>query len=135
MFTLDTNIKKTIIIYFTISIITLVANLVYSLFSHGVSSNYMTWMFLYPLIGGVFFYFVMNCIVPNIYKYPYYRLFYNIYNSGIAALTTSSFLKGILEIAGTNSNYITIFNITSISIIIAAILILIVIIKIKKACL
>jgi hypothetical protein len=66
----------------------------------------MTWMFLYPLIGGGILYLLLAILLPELNRFAGYRLFYNIYNSGIALLTTGSLLKGIMEIAGTGSVYL-----------------------------
>ncbi|MBN7772508.1 hypothetical protein [Clostridium aminobutyricum] len=100
--------RKTVFVYIIASIVALVVNSVYGIFSHGVSSGAMTWMFLYPLLGGAFFYVVMGVLIPTANRINGYRKFYNLYNSGIATLTVGSFLNGILEIAGTSSPY-TIF--------------------------
>jgi prolipoprotein diacylglyceryltransferase len=62
-------------------------------------------MFLYPLIGGALFYFIIYVFTNKISKFKCYRLFFNIYNSGIATLTFGSFIKGILELAGADSIY------------------------------
>jgi hypothetical protein len=40
------------------------------------------------------------------------RLLLNMYNSGIAALTTGSLLRGIFDIAGTSSPYQPVFMVT-----------------------
>lgn len=79
---------------------------IYSLFGHGVRSAAMTWMFLYPLLGGSLIYLLIDLLVPAVKARPAYRLFCNLYNAGIAALTAGSFLKGILEIAGASSPYL-----------------------------
>ena len=88
----------------------IVINKVYGDFGHGVHSAVMTWMFLYPLLGGVLLFLLMDRLLPDTTtRFSGYRLFYNSYNSGIAVLTTGSFLKGIFDIAGTNSSYIALF--------------------------
>ncbi|MFA6809194.1 MAG: hypothetical protein WCR27_09415, partial [Eubacteriales bacterium] len=69
------------------------------------------WMFIYPLICGALIYFLIERLIPGVSKIRGYRLFYNVYNSGIATLTVGGFLKGILEIAGTSSTYIVLFNV------------------------
>jgi len=65
----------------------------------------MTYMFLYPLIPGalVFLIFTLTGI-----KKPD-RISYNLYNSGIAALTIGSLLQGIFKIAGTSSSFIIVY--------------------------
>jgi hypothetical protein len=92
-------------VYIILSITAIAVNNIYALFGHGVHSAAMTWMFLYPLIGGGLGYFLIERLAPGIVKAKGYRLFYNLYNSGIATLTVGSFLQGILEIAGTSSPY------------------------------
>lgn len=105
------HFRKTIIGYSILALVAIGVNFIYGLFAHGVDSPAMTWMFLYPLLGGVLIYFLIDRFIPDIKRFVAYRIGYNSYNSGIAALTTGSFLLGILEIAGTNSPYIIIFTI------------------------
>lgn len=116
MFILDTEIKshkkkimKTALVYLALSLIAIIINYVYGLFGHGVHSASMTWMFLYPLLGGAVLYLLIFLLVPDIARFVAYRMFYNIYNSGIATLSLGSFLKGIFDIAGTSSVYIAVF--------------------------
>lgn len=113
---LDTNMKNqskhfriTIATYMILSVIAIIINKVYASFGHGVASPAMTWMFLYPLIGGTFFYFLIYGFANKIIKLTGYRLFFNIYNSGIATLTFGSFLKGIIDIAGADSIYLVFY--------------------------
>jgi hypothetical protein len=113
---LDINIKKqskhfrkTILTYLILSILAIVVNKVYALFGHGVSSPAMTWMFLYPLIGGALFYSLICGFANKIIKFTLYRLFFNIFNSGIATLTFGSFLKGVMDIAGAGSIYLVFY--------------------------
>lgn len=138
LYTLDTNHeilrnhkKKTLIVYSFFTIFCLMVNKIYSLFGHGVSSDAMTYMFLFPLIGGVVFYLFIFTVIIKDNKPNGYRLFYNIYNSGIATLAIGSFLKGILEIAGTNSKYVSFYNIVG-SIFIALSLLLFIFTNVKN---
>lgn len=103
------NLQKTIWVFSILSVAAIAVNKIYSLFGHGVSSAAMTWMFLYPLLFGTLAYILILKLVPDVAYFSGYRLFYNIYNSGIAALTVGSFLKGILDIAGTDSPYTKFF--------------------------
>ncbi|MCM8711235.1 hypothetical protein M2651_09355 [Clostridium sp. SYSU_GA19001] len=123
--------RKTILTYFVLSVIAIVVNKVYAIFSHGVSSAAMTWMFLYPLIGGLFFYLLIYVFAGKILKFTGYRLFFNIYNSGIAILTFGSFVKGVLEIAGADSPYLVYYYAVG-GIFIAAGLILMSIMAVKQ---
>lgn len=138
MFILDINSKKqtkhfrkTILTYFILAAFAIVVNKVYGIFGHGVSSPAMTWMFLYPLLGGTLFYFLIYGFAKNLVKFPSYRLFYNVYNSGIAVLTLGSLLKGIMEIAGADSIHL-IFYYSVGSLFITAALILMVILVIRN---
>lgn len=102
----EKQLGKIIWTYLILSITAVVVDKVYGIFGHGVDSAAMTWMFLYPLLGGALFYFIILRLIPNITKFAGFRVFLNIYNSGIATLTIASLLKGIFEIAGTNSPYL-----------------------------
>lgn len=104
------QIWKTIWIYLILSVTAVVVDKIYGIFGHGVDSPSMTWMFLYPLLGGSLFYFIIERFIPHIIKFSSYRVFYNIYNSGIATLTFGSLLKGIFDIASTSSSYLMFFN-------------------------
>ena len=91
--------KKSIISYFIVTIFLILLNYIYSIFSHNVSSNYMTYMFIYPLVTGIL---VSIFILIN-------KSFYigkSILNYGIAIMVFRSFMKGVFEIAGTDSNYL-----------------------------
>lgn len=103
------QLKKTIVSYLILSILAIIINKIYGIFGHGVSSVAMTWMFLYPLIGGSFLYFFIYVFANKIIKFVGYRLFFNIYNSGIATLTFGSFLKGVMDIAGADSAYLVLY--------------------------
>ena len=116
------QIRKTIWIYLILSVTAVVINKVYGVFGHGVDSPSMTWMFLYPLLGGALFYFIIERFVPHIIKLSGYRVFCNIYNSGIATLTFGSLLKGILNIAGTSSSYLVFFYIVGGGFLVAALI-------------
>lgn len=122
MYTLDINkrIKKSIILYFFISIFLIVFDRIYAIFSHGVSSLSMNLMFLYPLIGGVGVYNVLKYLCKE--KEIKFRITFNIYNTGIATLTIGSLLKGIMDIAGTSSQYIVCYRIIGVIFIIVSLL-------------
>lgn len=96
---------RPVIAFAAASLLALCVHLVYQRFAHGVRSGAMTWMFLYPLAGGCGLYALLALARPAGHAHPAYRLFANLYNAGIAALTAGSFLRGILEIAGAASVY------------------------------
>ena len=106
MYTLDypdgISMKKGMLIYLAVSLFCLLFSLVYNQFSHGVHSPFMTWLFAWPLVLGCLpcgAFLLLRALRPP------KRLTVNIYNSGVAALTVSSLLRGIFEIAGTASVY------------------------------
>ena len=101
LYTLDIKKNhKIYIAYFIISILCLIINFIYSKFSHGVSSDYMTYLFLYPLIGGIILFLFFKAFNIKIFN-----ISLNLYNSSILTLTIGSLLKGIFEIAGTSSPF------------------------------
>ena len=104
LFTSD--IKKiyfyTLITYICATILTFVFHLVYSQFSHGVSSDAMTYAFIYPLSGVV--------VYGILYFVNYYeRVSYNTFNAAVATVTMGSLLLGVNEIAGADSIYYNFF--------------------------
>lgn len=107
---LDIKNKKEIKYYIFLSILCTCINLIYSKFSHGVSSNYMTYLFIIPLIGGSIFLFINKKNIK-----------YNLYHLGIITLIIGSLIKGILEIAGTSSVFNIVYFIFGISLIIISI--------------
>ena len=79
---------------------------VYEHFSHGVYSNYMVYLFMFPFFGGLVPYALFG-LVPKI-KCPT-PASARIFNSGVAALAVGSCLKGVLDIYGTSSNYQSVY--------------------------
>lgn len=94
----DTN-KKRIIKYLLFSIILIIINYIYSLFSHNVSSAFMTYMFIFPLIGMIL------VIIFNNENIEFYRLL----SSTLLTFIIGSFVKGVMDIAGTSSNYLYVY--------------------------
>lgn len=116
LYTSDTNklrhsrqFRKTMIMYLVISVFCVIFDRIYALFGHGVYSASMSLMFLYPLLGGVLPFLLLWLLAPQGDAVRRYRLYYNCYNSGVAALTVRSLLSGIFEIAGTASRYLILF--------------------------
>lgn len=105
---------RTAFAYLFLTVLCVCIDRIYALFAHGVYSRAMSWMFLYPLLGGCVFYFLLESRVTGFFHRKGVRLGRNLYNSGIAALTAGSLLKGILDIAGTASPYVALFQITGI---------------------
>ena len=92
--------KKGILIFLCISAFSLIVFIIYDRFSHNVRSPYMTYLFLWPLVLGV----IPSLILALVKSLPRpTRLTINLYCSGVAAITVSSLLRGIFDIAGTAS--------------------------------
>ena len=85
------TMAKSTLVYSCVAVFCLIFFLIYDQFSHGVHSPYMTWLFGWPLLLGAL-------------RRPGW-LSVRLYHSGVAALTVSSMLRGIFEIAGTASDY------------------------------
>jgi len=93
------NTKPTVKIYMFTTLLCIVFNYIYSLFSHGVSSPFMTYAFVFSLVLGVIGFIVFGRLnLDN-------RIAFNLYNAGIATLTVGSILRGIIDIAGADTTY------------------------------
>lgn len=106
---LDISKKKVLIHYMLATLLCIIINYIYLQFSHNVSSNYMTYMFIYPLLSIIIVLFVK--ITRN------FRLLFSL---GIYTLVLGSLLNGIFEIAGTTSNFVIIFYILGILLLICS---------------
>ena len=76
-----------------------VFHLVYSCFSHGIRSPYMTYAWVLPLFLGTVVYGVCGLIWP---LFPAGIATF-LYNAGISTLTVGSLVQGILAIADASS--------------------------------
>jgi hypothetical protein len=93
------NTKTTVGIYVFTAILCIAFNYIYSLFSHGVSSPFMSYAFVFSLVLGVVGFAVIGRLdLDN-------RIAFNLYNAGIATLTVGSILRGIIDIAGADTTY------------------------------
>lgn len=96
------NTVRPLFIYAGITAFCFVFYLVYNHFSHGVHSDYMTYLFVWPLSLGV---------VQKLIRLAFPGLpgpsenSSDLWNAGLAACIVSSALLGIFEIAGTSSIY------------------------------
>ena len=108
-------IKSSMFWYAIFSVICIVINCIYAQFSHEVSSNYMTYMFLYPLILGT---------IESLLNIRKNRWAKDVCFSGILTLTIGSFLQGIFEIAGTASEFQIVFYVVGIILILCSLIIL-----------
>ena len=101
--------KKALVVYVGVTLFCLLFSTVYAQFSHEVSSPFMTFMFLIPLIGGGAGSGIRLATgakeADAVSRYAYH--------SGIAALTVASTLKGIFDIAGTSSPFLPVYVIAA----------------------
>lgn len=91
---------KTAFVYLLVSIFLVMFGAIYEIFSHEVYSFYMLYAFVFPLVGGVLPFSVMN--IRRWKRYPR-ALARNLYHSGIATLSIGSIVQGVLEIYGTTN--------------------------------
>jgi len=97
------RMRRTSLIYLCVTLFCGLFSAVYEHFSYGVYSGYMVYLFLFPLLGGVLPYAVLG-LTPR--SHVPSAASARIFNSGVAALTVGSCVKGILEIYGTSSVYL-----------------------------
>jgi len=107
--TIIMKLNKTIITYSLLTIGIYLFAKIYQLFGHGVTSPWMSNAYLYLLGLGVFVFVLLKMSIPEIVQQRGFRPFYQIYNSGIAILINGMLLRGILEIAGGSSAYVSWF--------------------------
>ena len=93
--------------YFCISIFCAAFGGIYEIFSHGVYSNYMMYAFLFPLIGGTLYNLILYCFSRLRLQRGLSLIFYN---TGIAALTIGSIVRGILDIYGTDNILVNVYR-------------------------
>jgi uncharacterized membrane protein len=107
------KLNKTIINYLILTVAAIIFDKVYALFGHGVRSPWMSNMYLYLLGLGALVFTLFKLFIPNIMSCKGYRLFYNVYNSGVAILLNGMLLKGIFKIAGSSSQIVPWFLYTT----------------------
>lgn len=104
--------RKTFLTYFCVALYCGLFSAIYEHFSHGVYSNYMVFLFMFPLIGGAVPYaafgFLKRLRSPDMSAR-------RIYNCGVATLTVGSCFAGVLEIYGTTSLYLKYYWIAGIT--------------------
>jgi hypothetical protein len=107
---------KTIIAYLATAVLSFVINFVYSLFSHGVGSFSMFSMWIWLICFGAVFCGISQLVFLYKKALPS-RLSANIYHSGVSVFTVGLLIRGVLEIAGTSSPLVVVYNIAGISLI------------------
>ena len=104
------DIKKQEITYLICAVLCIIINYVYHIFSHDVSSVFMTYMFIIPIIGGLF------NLISNNYLYK------NLIEISTVLLTLAALLKGIVDIAGATTYFTYIFLIAGLTVLIISFL-------------
>ena len=96
------EMRRSLVISAFCSLFCLVFYLIYNIFSHGVHSPFMTFLFAWPLVLCVLPY-ALFVLVPGL---PGPSLLSSlVWNTGTAAVTISSLLRGVFDIAGNSSFY------------------------------
>ena len=114
--TLVTNMKKvkrSFRVYGFLSVLLLVITRIYALFSHGVSSLSMEFMFLPTMIGGVAYLWIDAKIPKNIRGLPIYTWFTYTFHTSMALIVNRMFVTGILHIAGTDTDKLIVFDLSA----------------------
>ncbi|MFA6801154.1 MAG: hypothetical protein WCR19_03500 [Acholeplasmataceae bacterium] len=94
--------------YLLVSLFLILFNYIYSLFAHGVSSNYMSRAYLIPLIGGGLLSLIMLAFnnLTDLAKH--------LWDMGLTTLVVGSLLHGVFDIYGSESSFVKIFFIVGI---------------------
>jgi len=94
---------KRAFIYLAISAFLVGFNLVYSIFAHGIGSDYMQYAFLLPLIGGS----VMSLLLILLPRAS--DTVCHLWRMGITTLVTGSLLHGVFDIYGSEVALVKVF--------------------------
>lgn len=103
--------RREFILYLAISVLLLAFDRTYAIFSHGVSSLSMTLMFLPVLLGGLLFVTLRWIMKERLWNHRLYRLFSYLYHSSIIVFVNGMLVRGIVEIAGSGSKFLLVFDI------------------------
>jgi len=118
------KLNKTVVVYTFLAVFAVIFTKIYGLFGHGVTSLWMSNMYLVLVGGGAVIFLTIKGLAVDITDCTMFRLFYNIYNSGIAIIVNGMLLKGILEIAGATSGIVVWFLYVGTAFIVCAVLML-----------
>lgn len=105
--------RRVSLIYLCITLFVGLFSAVYEYFSFGVYSNYMIFLYMFPLVAGVLPFAAAGLVNGLPCPSPASE---RVYNCGVATLTVGSCLAGVLEIYGTTSIYIQFYWITGIAV-------------------
>lgn len=110
---------KSFIVYIFAGLCLFIFQFIYHQYSHGVISKELQYVWLYPLV--LLAILLMLDFFIDVWNH---RLALNLVNSGIAALVMKNSLIGILDIAGSDSPYLYVYNIVGFGFVIIGFLLL-----------
>lgn len=99
--------NKAFIVYFLSAIVCYLIVQLYYQYSHNVTSIYLTYFYLTPLLSSFMFLILSKFNIKG-------RVSFNLFNASIWTLMSGFLVKGIVLIAGTTSDLIIMFFIISI---------------------
>ncbi|MGT2911580.1 hypothetical protein ACVR1I_07705 [Streptococcus cameli] len=89
-----TRLVKTVTFYICMTIFLFLFSRIYETLSYGEVSFFMHYLFVVPLIGGGLLYLGL-LLLPNLS-----RATFNLWNSGVAIITTGFLFRGIVNLSG-----------------------------------
>ncbi len=110
-------LRKRVVPYVIVTLSCVLVSFIYFQFSHGVTSFHMTFLFIYPLLLGVVV-GLFKAMSAHLKPQSFFATHF--YHTGVAAVTLSSLLRGVFEIAGTSSIYENILFIIGISLLVCS---------------
>ena len=120
------KIYRFIRVYGLISVLLIAVERIYALYSHGVFSWSMALMFLPVLCGGAV-YLLIDARVPLIHKSKTsYVWFTYTYHTFMALFVNRLLIEGILQIAGSDSNAMVIFDVSLIFFLVVSLIFLLI---------
>lgn len=126
LYTSDTDNTKLwlrrALVFTSVSLFLTLFGAVYEMFSHGVYSYSMIYAFAYPLVLGAF----PSIIMAMLSRPCKDSVAFDLYVFAIAFATVGSLIDGVLEIYGTSNRYMVIFNVVSVLLLAASVILWIV---------
>ena len=126
LYTSDTDNTKLwlrrALVFTSVSLFLALFGAVNEMFSHGVYSYSMIYAFAYPLVLGAF----PSIIMAMLSRPCKGSVAFDLYVFAIAFATVGSLIDGVLEIYGTSNRYMVIFNVVSVLLLAASVILWIV---------
>jgi len=102
--------RRATFVYLGVTLFCLVFEGIYARMGHGVSSVYMTWLFAWPLVGGVGVFGTLWLVGRRSLPDTAYRA----WNAAIATFALGSATHGVFQIAGTASAFQPVYTVAGI---------------------